>query len=154
MKSKKTKLIIIISVCALLTVAIIGFLADFTARTVFLSPSCYSESKNLTENENYFIKKIVLEAVEDRLSVLADGNSDIYDPSATDIEVIQLDPEQEENRHLFVFINRDFMKSAEKIGDEYIVYVQTYNMEEVSSDCVYEIDISEDFTVTFFGLDP
>ena len=154
MKSKKTKLIIIISVCALLTAAVIGFLADFTARTVFLSPSCYSESKNLTENENYFIKKIVLEAVEDRLSVLADGNSDIYDPSATDIEVIQLDTEQEENRHLFVFINRDFMKSAEKIGDEYIVYVHTYNMEEVSSDCVYEIDISEDFTVTFFGLDP
>ena len=154
MKSKKTKLIIIISVCALLTAAVIGFLADFTARTVFLSPSCYSESKNLTENENYFIKKIVLEAVEDRLSVLADGNSDIYDPSATDIEIIQLDPEQEENRHLFVFINRDFMKSAEKIGDEYIVYVHTYNMEDVSSDCIYEIHLSEDFTVTFFGLDP
>ena len=46
------------------------------------------------------------------------------------------------------------MDSVRKEDDEYIVRVQTYGMESVSDDCVYEIHLSNEFDVTFFGLDP
>ena len=63
---KKLILIIAIIVAFVLVMSVALFCA---ARFVFLSPSCYSDNYNLTEQENYFIKKTVLEAVEDRLSV-------------------------------------------------------------------------------------
>jgi len=85
----------------------------------------------LTEQENYFIKKTVLEAVEDRLSVFCDNGT-----------------------HLFIWINTDFMESVTKENDEYVIRVQTHYMESSSDDCVYEIHMSEDFDITFLGLDP
>lgn len=143
MKNKIFKTIIAISFSVLLLIA-----TEFcAAKFVYLSPSCYSDNATLTAKENYYIKKIALECVEARLSVFADSNSGIYDS-------IQLDNDQNTRKHVFVFINRDFMDSVRKEDDEYIVRVQTYGMESASDDCVYEIRLSNEFDVTFFGLDP
>ena len=125
---KKLILIIAIIVAFVLVMSVALFCA---ARFVFLSPSCYSDNDNLTEQENYFIKKTVLETIEDRLSILGDNGT-----------------------HLFIWINTDFMESVTKENNEYIIRVQTYYMESSSDDCTYEIHMSEDFSTTFFGLDP
>lgn len=124
------------------------------ARFIFLSPSCFSNNENLTEQENYFIKKIILEAVEDRLSVFANDAKDIYASTATEIEIIQLDKSQNNRKHLFVLINSDFMDSVVKNDNGYLVSVKTYGMESFSDDCLYEFQITKDFTISFFGLDP
>ena len=125
----KKKLILIIAIIVAL-VLVISFALFCAARFVFLSPLCYSDNNELTERENCFIKEIVLEAVEDRLSVFGDNGT-----------------------HLFVWIDTDFMESVTKENNEYIIRVQTHYMESASDDCVYEIHLSEDFSVTFFGLD-
>ena len=130
--SKKLKIIIAIIIASVLAISIA---LSCVARFVFLSPSCYSDNNELTEQENYFIKKTVLESVEDRLSVFASNTNNIYDPSATEIEIIQLDETQNNRKHIFIWINTDFMESS-------------------SEDCVYEIHMSKDFVITFFGLDP
>ena len=143
MKNKNSKTIVAISLSALLLVAVLSCAARF----VYLAPSCYSDNDTLTNQENYFIKKIALECVEARLSVFADSNSGIYNS-------IQLDDDQNNHKHALIFINRDFMDSVRKEDGEYIVRVQTYGMESVSNDCVYEIHLSNEFDVTFFGLDP
>ena len=143
MKNKISKTIVVISLSALLLVAVLSCAARF----VYLSPSCYSDNDSLTNQENYFIKKIALECVEARLSVFADSNSGIYNS-------IQLDNDKNNRKRVLIFINRDFMDIVRKEDGEYIVRVQTYGMESVSSDCVYEIHLSNDFDVTFFGLDP
>jgi hypothetical protein len=143
-----------IFIAILLISILLVSLAPFVARSVFLSPSCYSDNRHLTDRENYFIKKVVLEAVEDRLSLFADVDDAIYDASASGNEIIQLDKEQRNRKHIFIFINRDFMENVTKDGEGYYVYVQTYNMESASSDCSYEIRLSNDFSVMFFGLDP
>jgi hypothetical protein len=111
-------------------------------------------NEDLTEEENYFIKKTVLEAVEDRLSVFASNKGNIYDPSATENEIIQLDEEQSNRKHAFVWINTDFMRSVTKENDGYVIRIQTHFMESSSDDCVYEIHMSKDFVITSFGLDP
>ena len=126
----KKKLILIISIIVA-SVIVISVALSCAARFVFLSPSCYSDNNNLTEQENYFIKKTVLGAVEDRLSVFGDSGT-----------------------RLFIWINTDFMESVEKENAEYIIRVQTHYMESSSDDCVYEIHMSEEFVITFFGLDP
>ena len=127
MKRKSIRILAII-----LTSVLVLFIAiSCIARFVFLSPYCYSDNSELSENENYYIKKIILETVEDRLSALS-GNG----------------------KHLFVWINADFMDSVTKENDEYIISVQTHFMETVSDDCRYEIHMSDDFSITFFGLDP
>lgn len=151
MKNKilyKTIIIFIISVVVI--VAMIFCLARF----VFLSPACYSDNENLTEQENYFIKKIVLEAVEDRLSFFASDDVDIYDSDATKDEVIQLDKTENNRKHVFVLINSDFMKSVVKENDDYTVIVKSYGMESFSDDCLYVIRLNNEFAITFFGLDP
>ena len=148
---KKLILIIAIIVAFVLVMSVALFCA---ARFVFLAPSCYSDNDNLTEQENYFIKKTVLEAVEDRLSVFLCNTDSIYDPSATEIEIIQLDETQNNRKHIFIWINTDFMESVTKENDEYVIRVQTHYMESSSDDCVYEIHMSENFDITFFGLDP
>ena len=148
---RKLILIIAIIVAFVLVMSVALFCA---ARFVFLSPSCYSDNDNLTEQENYFIKKTVLEAVEDRLSVFLRNTDSIYDPSATEIEIIQLDETQNNRKHIFIWINTDFMESVTKENDEYVIRVQTHYMESSSNDCVYEIHMSENFDITFFGLDP
>ena len=125
---KKSILIIAIIVASIIVISVA---LSCAARFVFLSPSCYSDNDNLTEQENYFIKKIVLEAVEDRLSVFGDNET-----------------------HLFIWIDTDFMESVTKENNEYIIRVQTHYMESASDDCAYEIHMSEDFSITFFGLDP
>ena len=125
---KKLILIIAIIVAFVLVMSVALFCA---ARFVFLSPSCYSDNDNLTEQENYFIKKTVLETIEDRLSISGDNGT-----------------------HLFIWINTDFMESVTKENNEYIIRVQTHHMESSSDDCTYEIHMSEDFSTTFFGLDP
>ena len=147
----KKKLILIIAIIVAL-VLVISIGLSCAARFVFLSPSCYSDNENLTEQENYFIKKTVLEAVEDRLSVFASNTNNIYDTSATETEIIQLDKSQNNRKRIFIWINTDFMKSVTKKNDEYVIRVQTHYMES-SDDCVYEIHMSEDFFITFFGLD-
>ena len=126
--SKKLIIIIAIIIASVLAISIA---LSCATRFVFLSPSCYSNNNELTEQENYFIKKTVLEAVEDRLSVLGDNGT-----------------------HLFIWINIDFMESVTKENDEYVIRVQTHYMESSSDDCVYEIHMSEDFDITFLGLDP
>ena len=148
---KKLILIIAIIVAFVLVMSVALFCA---ARFVFLSPSCYSDNNELTEQENYFIKKTVLESVEERLSVFASNTNNIYDPSATEIEIIQLDETQNNRKHIFIWINTDFMESVTKENDEYVIRVQTHYMESSSDDCVYEIHMSENFDITFFGLDP
>ena len=148
---KKLILIIAIIVAFVLVMSVALFCA---ARFVFLSPSCFSDNNELTEQENYFIKKTVLESVEDRLSVFLCNTDSIYDPSATEIEIIQLDETQSNRKHIFIWINTDFMESVTKENDEYVIRVQTHYMESSSDDCVYEIHISKDFSITFFGLDP
>ena len=149
----KKKLILIIALIVA-SVLVVATLLSCAARFIFLSPSCYSDNDNLTEQENYFIKKLVLEAVEDRLSVFANNTKSIYDPSATEIEIIQLDESQNNRKHIFIWINTDFMESVIKENDEYIIRVQTNFMESSSDDCAYEIHMSEEFLITFFGLDP
>ena len=149
----KKKLILIIAII-IASVLAISIALSCVARFVFLSPSCFSNNNELTEQENYFIKKAVLESVEERLSVFASNTNNIYDPSATEIEIIQLDETQNNRKHIFICINTDFMESVTKENDEYIIRVQTYYMESASDDCVYEIHISKDFSITFFGLDP
>ena len=151
MKNKPlTKLIIIV----IITAVVISAAIYCAARFVFLSPSCYSNSKALTQQENYFIKKLVLEAVEDRLSIFETDSNDIYDSAATENEIIQLDKTQSNRKHIFILINTDFMKSVVKEEDNYIVTVKTYGMESASEDCSYEIHITKDFKITFLGLNP
>lgn len=149
--SKKLIIIIAIIIASVLAISIA---LSCVARFVFLSPSCYSDNNELTEQENYFIKKTVLEAVEDRLSVFASNKDNIYDPSATENEIIQLDEEQSNRKHTFIWINTDFMKSVTKENDGYVIRIQTHFMESSSDDCVYEIHMSKDFVITSFGLDP
>ena len=149
--SKKLIIIIAIIIASVLAISIA---LSCVARFVFLSPSCYSDNNELTEQENYFIKKTVLESVEERLSVFASNTNNIYDPSATEIEIIQLDETQNNRKHIFIWINTDFMESVTKENDEYVIRVQTPYMESSSDDCVYEIHMSENFDITFFGLDP
>ena len=148
--SKKLIIIIAIIIASVLAISVA---LSCVARFVFLSPSCYSDNNELTEQENYFIKKTVLESVEERLSVFASHTNNIYDPSATEIEIIQLDETQNNRKHIFIWINTDFMESVTKENDEYVIRVQTHCMESSSGDCVYEIHMSENFDITFFGLD-
>ena len=129
MKSKPIKTIVIV----LIVVSLVAALIWGAAKCVFLSPSCYSDNKNLTEEENYFIKKLVLEAVENRLSLFADGDA---------------------GKHILVFINGNFMDSVSKDDNGYTVVVQSYFMEAVSEDCLYQIEITKDFSITSFELDP
>ena len=131
------------SVIILLSVLLLVAAVEGAARYVYLSPSCYSDSANLTTKENYYIKKFVLECVEARLSIFADEN---------DVDKLGLDSNN--RKHVFIFIDRDFMDSVRKEDDEYIIRVQTYGMESASDDCVYEIHLSNEFDITFFGLDP
>ena len=126
----KRKLILITAII-IASILVISIGLSCAARFVFLSPSCYSDNDNLTEQENYFIKKTVLETIEDRLSISGDNGT-----------------------HLFIWINTDFMESVTKENNEYIIRVQTHHMESSSDDCTYEIHMSEDFSTTFFGLDP
>ncbi len=125
----KRKLALIITVAAI-SILLLALAISFAARFVFLSPSCYSDNAELSDRENYFIKKIALEAIEDRLSVFG-----------------------EDGKHLFIWINKDFMKSAVKDGETYVVRMQSHYMESFSEDCVYEIRMSEDFSVISFELD-
>ena len=127
MKRKTIQTVVIITISLLFIVAIF-FCA---ARFIFLSPSCYSDNNSLSERENYFIKKTVLEAVEDEFSIFGDNG-----------------------KNIFVWVNSDFMQSVVKDDGEYIIRVQSQCMESYSDDCVYEIHMSEDFSVTFLGLDP
>ncbi|MBQ7336089.1 MAG: hypothetical protein IJW92_06425 [Clostridia bacterium] len=153
MKRKTIKAVMI----ATLIVLCLVMITYCTARFVFLAPSCYLDSDKLTAEENYFIKKIVLDAVEDRLSIFGDTNDSIYASSASDNEIIQLDQSQNNRRHILVLINSDFMYSIVKAEDEYTVRLQTYFMESASENCTYEIHISSNedgYFITFFGLDP
>ena len=131
--------IVIISLAALLLVVAVGG----AARYGYLSPSCYSDNASLTPKENYCIKKFVLECVEARLSIFADESG---------VDKFGLDFNN--SKHVFIFIDRDFMDSVRKEDDEYIIRVQSYGMESVSNDCVYEIHLSNEFDRIFFGLDP
>lgn len=151
MENKSLKKLIVI---AMITAIVIATMVFCVARFVLLSPSCYANNKELTEQENYFIKKLVLEAIEDRLSIFANGSSNIYDSTATENEIISLDKTQNNPKHIFILINQDFMESVVKEHDKYTVTVNTYGMEQSSDDCSYIIHITKDFTITFFGLDP
>ena len=135
--SKKLIIIIAIIIASVLAISIA---LSCVARFVFLSPSCYSDNNELTEQENYFIKKTVLESVEERLSVFASNTNNIYDPSATENEIIQLDEEQSNRKHTFIWINTDFMRSVTKENDGYVIRIQTHFMESSSDDCVYVLD--------------
>lgn len=147
---KHKKLIIILSV----SVVLFTLLLDCAARFVFLSPACYADNSSLTDNENYFIKKVVLEAIEDRLSILDQGISNFYDPNAGEYDIIQQFDPDGNRKHLFILIDGNFMRTVQKTEDGYSLIVRTYGMEEVSSDCNYEIHISRDYLITFFALDP
>ena len=140
---KMGKRIVRIIVILLFAMAVFSAAIWCAARFVYLSPACYPDNKNLTERENYFIRKVVLEAIEYRLSVFADGNADF--------EAIE---EQDKRKHVFVLINSNFMNSVTKDNNGYVVNVQTYFMEPESSDCQYEIHLSTGFSITSFELDP
>jgi hypothetical protein len=127
------KRIIIISIIAI-SIFLVS-LIYLCPRFVFLSPACYCDNDSLTEQENYFIKKNVLEAVENKLSIFGNGN-------------------EVNNKHVFIFIDRNFMKHCQKTDDGYIVRVQTYFMISFSDDAVYEIKISDDFSIRSIGIDP
>ncbi len=152
-KNKIIKIIFII----LVTVLVLFAFMNIAPKCIFLSPLCYTDNKNLSQHENYFIKKIVLEAVEERFSSFADASSHIDETTATNLEVIQLDKNVKNRKHVFIFINSDFMDSVTKTDSGYSVRVQTHFMETVSDDCIYEIHLSSSdngYMVTYFGLDP
>ena len=100
MKRKIPKILIILPI----VLAVITAILWCAARFVYLSPGCYADNKTLTERENYFIKKIVLEAVENRLSVFADG----YDMPDTN-------GNEENAKHIFICINSDFWIVSRKM---------------------------------------
>lgn len=151
MKKSTIKVIVIVS-AFIMMLLVFGTL--FASRFVFLSPACYADNPSLTDNENYFIKKIVLEAIEDRLSVLDQGISDFYDTNAGEYDIIQQFDPDGNRKHLFILIDENFMRTVQKKEGGYSLTVRTYGMEESSSDCCYEIHISNDYLVTFFALDP
>ncbi len=126
MKRKPIRIIAIIVILGL----VLSILFSCTSRFVLLSPACYVDNNEISEQENYFIKKTVFEAIEDRLSIFGENGT-----------------------HVFIWINTDFMKSVTKENGEYIIRVQTHYMEPSSDDCIYEIRMSEDFLITSFGLD-
>ena len=140
MKNKTLKIIVAVTLALLVFTLALWCVARF----VYLAPGCFADSKELTERENYFIKKAVLEAVEDRLSVASEGKG-----------TLKLDEGEEPPKHLFVFINSDFMDSVTRDmhTGEYIVEVKAYFMEPGYEVCYYEIQLSSSFSVTFFGLD-
>ena len=134
MKQKQlTKILILV----LISVVFITSVIFCCARFVFLSPLCFSDNVNLTEQENYFIKKIVLETVADRLSVFSDTT----------------DPLVDDQKHLFILINSDFMDSVIKTETGYFVSVKPFGIEYFSNDWTYEVRITKDFQITSFGLD-
>ena len=59
----KRKLIWIIA-AVLVSVFVLSIAIYCTARFVFLSPSCYSDNDELSETENYFIKKMCLKRLK------------------------------------------------------------------------------------------
>ena len=125
------------------------------ARFVFLAPFCYGSNDDLTDTENYLIKNAVLAAVADRCSVLSAPNGQLYDPSYDD-EIVQLSSPSS-SKKLFICINSDFMNSFKKYSEhEYVGIIQTYCLEDGFEDCIYEfrLDGSNDFKITFWGIDP
>ena len=124
------------------------------ARCVLLVPKLYSDNSELNEEENYYIKEVVLKAVNDRKNgEIADRS--IYDATKS-AEIIQL-TEAKEKKVPVALINTDFMKSAEKIAEyEYSVKVNTYYLEESSDDCIYHITVQKTnngYIITSFLLD-
>ena len=129
MKTKK-------SILAAIIFAFIALICCAAARFVFLAPALYPDNSNLSEQENYFIKKQSLELVEDRFSAFSDNKD-------------------ENNPHrVFVFIDHNFMDSVTRYDGGYIVRIKTYGMVPVSDDAVMEIIFSDDLSVVFYGLDP
>ena len=148
---KKFSRVLIIACIVATMLTVVSYCA---VRFLFLAPFCYSDNEHLTEQENYSIKRLVLESVKDRLSPFSKTDRNIYAASANDIDVIQLDEEQVNLKRVFIAIDSGFMDTVEKTDEGYIVYVKTYGMESVSTDCVYEIRISEDFYIIGFSLNP
>ena len=131
----KKKKITIVVLTIVVSMAIILLTVGALARFVFLAPSCYADNVALTDEENYWIKKTVLETVEQRYSVLS---------------------ERGDGTHLFVCINTDFMDSVKQTGErEYQGYIQTCGMEETLEDgrirFTLDLDANE---ITAWELDP
>lgn len=137
MRMKKGTIKLLSLVVALVLLVWLAFWGS--GRFVFLSPNSYESNENLTTNENYFIRKKVLEYIENRYSVLGDKD-------AVDL------PSQK--RHLFIFINNDFMKSVIKHDGGYTLQVKSFNLEQSSEDCVFEIHFSKELDITEVMLDP
>ncbi len=128
---------------------------NLLARLVFLAPACFNDNERFTERENYFIKKVILEAIEDRCSILSESEKQLYDSKYYD-EIVQLYSPSFEKR-LFICINADFMESFVKTkNNQFIGQVKTYCLEDLSEDCIYEFEIdgNEGYKITFWGLNP
>jgi len=125
--------------CIILAVVIFAFIALIccaVAGFVFLAPALYPDNSDLSDQENYFIKKQSLELVEDRFSAFSDNKD-------------------ENNPHrVFVFIDHNFMDSVTRYNGRYIVRIKTYGMVPMSDDAVMEITFSDDLSVVSYGLDP
>ncbi len=148
---KQTKWIILSFSVILICVLAVNLLA----RLIFLAPSCFSDNENFTEQENYFIKKVILEAIEDRCSILSESENQLYDSKYYD-EIVQLYSPSSEKR-LFICINTDFMQSFVKTEEnKFIGQVKTFGLEDLSEDCIYEFELdgNEGYKITFWGLNP
>lgn len=149
MTAKKQRTVFVLIALAVIAVVLA---AHVVSKYVFLAPACYSDSRALSDEENYRIKKTVLTAIKDRANLT---QSDIYYPSDGGI-IVQLDTASVGEKRLFSFINTDFMESVTEIAEgEYRGAVQTYFTEQ-SEDCRYEFEVKltdDGWKITSFGLD-
>ena len=110
---------------------VIGYLAfEILGRFVYVSPGYFNDNDNLTEEENYWIKKSVTESLEHRYH--SQGKT-------------------------FIWIDTDFMDTVQKINEnEYVCLVNTHFLEDGSDDATLEIvlDKEQGYSVTSVGVDP
>ena len=112
-------------------VLVFAFTVLAVLRNLLFCPFFYANNSDLDVNTNEAIKGLLLNSVKEKSL---------------------------ENKCLFGFIATDFMKTAEQTGeDRYTVRIQTYFMDALLEDAVYEYQVErtdEGFVIASFGVDP
>lgn len=130
--SKKVKTIVTILAIVIVLFSLAGYCV---ARFVYLSPACYADSHDLTDEENYAIKKLLLETIEEKYSV--------FSPQA-------------DEKNLFIWIDSNFMNTVKKVSDnEYRFTIQTHFL-DAFEDSIIDVQVStaDGYHITAWGLDP
>lgn len=145
--SLKKTLLFIISI--ILSVCIIISATAF----FILSPISYASNANFDAQTNKEIKSLILTSVKDLFLVAYScDSSDIYS-SPDDEKIIQNDADTDINKSLIFIIDRNFMKSIKKTGDNtYSGIVKTYFPSQYF--CHIEIiDLNNEYKISSFQLD-